>query len=206
MRARRQVTLVVLLAAPAAAMACGLFHRGVRDPIAPPQQSPAPGREAEAYRHFQHEIAEYMEARARAAATVPSVAAGEGGAAITARQRALAAAIRRARGRAKPGEIFDAEAGPVIAGVVREELARDAEERRKVQRENPRAETPNAPVRLAVDAEYDPAASVSTVPPGLLLRLPPLPKELEYRFVGPHLILYDVDANTVVDYLRSVVP
>jgi hypothetical protein len=36
--------------------------------------------------------------------------------------------------------------------------------------------------------------------------LPPLPDELEYRFVGRHLVLLDVEANLVVDVLRMAVP
>lgn len=36
--------------------------------------------------------------------------------------------------------------------------------------------------------------------------LPPLPDELEYRFVGRHLVLLDVEANLVVDVLREAVP
>jgi hypothetical protein len=36
--------------------------------------------------------------------------------------------------------------------------------------------------------------------------LPPLPQELEYRFVGRHLVLLDVEANLVVDVLRNAVP
>ena len=36
--------------------------------------------------------------------------------------------------------------------------------------------------------------------------LPPLPDELEYRFVGRHLVLLDVEVNMVVDVLRKAVP
>ena len=36
--------------------------------------------------------------------------------------------------------------------------------------------------------------------------LPPLPDELEYRFVGRHLVLLDVELNMVVDVLWKAVP
>jgi hypothetical protein len=36
--------------------------------------------------------------------------------------------------------------------------------------------------------------------------LPPLPEELEYRFVGRHLVLLDVEASLVVDVLRDALP
>jgi hypothetical protein len=38
----------------------------------------------------------------------------------------------------------------------------------------------------------------------LLRRLPSLPPELEYRFVGRDLVLVDVDLNLVVDILKNV--
>jgi hypothetical protein len=37
------------------------------------------------------------------------------------------------------------------------------------------------------------------MPPNILLRLPELPKDMEYRFVGRHLILRDVRANMIID-------
>ena len=42
--------------------------------------------------------------------------------------------------------------------------------------------------------------------PSILFALPPLPEELEYRFVDTDLILVDVHANLVVDILRDALP
>ena len=42
------------------------------------------------------------------------------------------------------------------------------------------------------------------MPPSLLLNLPKLPKELEYRFVGRELILRDIAANLIVDVIPEV--
>jgi hypothetical protein len=56
---------------------------------------------------------------------------------------------------------------------------------------------------LRVNAEYPVDAPLSTMPPTLLQRLPLLPEELEYRFVGPDLILRDKNANIIVDYMRD---
>ena len=44
------------------------------------------------------------------------------------------------------------------------------------------------------------------MPPKLLLRLPRLPEEVEYRFLGRHLILRDVGANVIVDFIYNVLP
>jgi hypothetical protein len=42
------------------------------------------------------------------------------------------------------------------------------------------------------------------MPPSLLLNLPELPKELEYRFVGRELVLRDSAANLIVDVLPDI--
>ena len=44
------------------------------------------------------------------------------------------------------------------------------------------------------------------VPPLLLEILPPLPKQLEYDFIDRTLLLRDVDADVVVDYLPDTLP
>ena len=44
------------------------------------------------------------------------------------------------------------------------------------------------------------------VPPDVLKQLPALPKDLEYRFVTKHLILFDARSNLVVDVLPNAIP
>lgn len=147
-----------------------------------------------------------MALRSEATKDVASLKPTAEAATIARRQDAQAAAIRARRAGAKQGDLFAPAVAPIIGRVVKEELTKDAEERRKVEKENPRVETPGTRVVLKVDAEYPPAASVSTMPAGLLLRLPRLPEGLEYRFVGKHLVVRDVDANIIIDYVLNVVP
>jgi type II secretory pathway component PulJ len=40
----------------------------------------------------------------------------------------------------------------------------------------------------------------------ILLRLPVLPKELQYRFVGGYLLLLDKEARMIVDFMAGAVP
>ncbi len=58
-------------------------------------------------------------------------------------------------------------------------------------------------MKLKVNMPYPKDEPLSTVPPDVLKTLPVLPKDLEYRFVGKHLILYDARAGLVVDYFRT---
>ena len=68
------------------------------------------------------------------------------------------------------------------------------------------AEPVNVPLR--VNSTYPAPAKVplQSTPPTLLLNLPRLPKELQYRIVGQTLVLYDVSSNLIVDFLPSAIP
>jgi hypothetical protein len=44
------------------------------------------------------------------------------------------------------------------------------------------------------------------MPATLLLMLPTLPEEVEFRFVGKHLLLRDTSANIILDYILDVAP
>ena len=50
-----------------------------------------------------------------------------------------------------------------------------------------------------INATYKRSKSVSTVPPNILAPLPTLPDDIQYRFVGRHLILHDTRANVIID-------
>ena len=58
---------------------------------------------------------------------------------------------------------------------------------------------------LRVNESYPAGAPLPTVPPSLLLNLPPLPPEVEYRIVGTDLILHDVEANLIVDWIPDAI-
>lgn len=61
-------------------------------------------------------------------------------------------------------------------------------------------------LKLRVNHPYPPGLPLQTTPPSLLLRLPKLPPELEYRVVGHNLVLLDVGANLIVDFLPATIP
>ena len=62
------------------------------------------------------------------------------------------------------------------------------------------------PFTPKVNEGYPEDAPLSSVPPTLLARLPELPKELEYRLVGRHLILHDVESSLIVDFMPNALP
>ena len=58
---------------------------------------------------------------------------------------------------------------------------------------------------LKVNMRYPENAPLPTVPPNLLANLPQLPEDLEYRIVGNALMLRDVHANLVIDFIPRAV-
>jgi hypothetical protein len=61
-------------------------------------------------------------------------------------------------------------------------------------------------VPLKINVKYPEKEPLSTVPPNVLLSLPKVPEELEYRFVGKYLILRDARANIIVDFIPNAIP
>ena len=112
-------------------------------------------------------------------------------------RRRLAAAIQAARRGSRPRDILCAGIGERILRMVRMDLAR----RGPLDRQAILMEVQKAHVRL--NDVYPDGAPLATMPPLLLLQLPALPAELEYRFLGNALILLDVDANLIVDFIPN---
>lgn len=157
---------------------------------------------------FADRVDEYGQLHRAAAGSVPPLRAGLSATEVFSRERLLADAIRAMRSHARQGDIFTVEVAPTLRGIVQAYLdsPEGAAARDTVATENPAIETPLTPVVLTVNGAYEPAASYSTMPPTLLMRLPRLPREVEYRFVGKNLLLRDTTANIIVDYMFDVAP
>jgi hypothetical protein len=130
---------------------------------------------------------------------------------ILTHQRALADAIRALRPGAKQGDLIVPEAQPIVKRLIADQLAgpANAPARKEAIAGNPSLDPDHddrMQVRLAVNAPYPAAAALSTVPPSVVLTLPLLRKEVEYHFVGRDLVLLDVEANLILDYLRDAAP
>lgn len=121
---------------------------------------------------------------------------------ILAAQQALARQIRTTRSRAKVGDIFTADVRPVFRRLLGAQLrgADGAENAAAIRADNP------GTLALRVNEPYPKNQALSTVPPDVLKTLPTLPDDIEYRFVGKHLILYDSLAGLVVDVLPNALP
>lgn len=151
---------------------------------------------------FQKRVARYLKIRKDAASAVDTLKATDSPEKIQGHQRDLAISIRAARPDAAQGNIFTptvtAEFRRIIEGALR---APGAERVKKGMRDTQPSPLPP----IAVNGTYPVQDPVQSMPPSLLKRLPPLPRELEYRVVGHTLILRDIDANLIVDYISEAV-
>jgi hypothetical protein len=124
-------------------------------------------------------------------------------AAIKAGQVALAARIRELRASAQPGDIFTPQIRDKFRRLMYPELkGEDGQDAKKTLKDDAPAV---AAIPFKPNAPYPEGKPLPTVPVNLLLSLPTLPKELEYRIIDKHLILRDTDANIIVDYIPSAI-
>jgi len=120
---------------------------------------------------------------------------------IEAQKKALAANIRKARATAKPGDIFTPEIQPFIKRLLKPAIkGADGQENKNTLKEE------KPVVELKVNAPYPENQPLSIVPPDVLMQLPKLQKDLEYRFIRKHLILYDSRASLIVDFIYNAIP
>jgi len=106
-------------------------------------------------------------------------------------ERELTSRIRSLRGSSDRGQIFVNK----LEGQVRQFLSLevDAVTMTTIMEDGP------GEFDVDVNEAYPKDLPLATMPPNLLLQLPELPADLEYRFVGRHLVLRDVRANMIVD-------
>jgi hypothetical protein len=111
--------------------------------------------------------------------------------------------VRSSRAAARRGDLFSPQIGDYFKKQIRATL--QGPEGGKVRASLRRAE-PLPNLRLEVNQPYPRNLPLQSTPPTLLLNLPRLPAELQYRIVGTTLVLYDTAANLIVDLLPDAVP
>jgi hypothetical protein len=152
-----------------------------------------------ALQQFNQQVAAYMALRDDVAQNVRPPTISGNASDIFAVQAIWADAIRKARPRAKAGDIFSAAAGVEfrrrIDSVLTQHSVGTAGLASDLQRE-----FPNTPPLLTVNATFDWRFG-AMMPAAIIQALPEVPWPLQYRFVYHDLVLLDVDAGLVVDIL-----
>jgi hypothetical protein len=133
----------------------------------------------------------YAELRANLLQGLPALRLTDDPREILKAEHALAKRIRAVRAGAHGGEIFTSE----IASAFKHALALETRPATcaSILDDNPGA------FSYSINDTYPKRRPLSTVPPGILMLLPRLPADVEYRFLGRHLILRDTRANVILD-------
>jgi hypothetical protein len=149
---------------------------------------------------FKRSVDDYVNFRRELDRRLPPLQTTADGRRIHDAVEARAAAIRRARSRAKQGDMFNAEVSALFRTRIREVFAGHPDAVEDLLREMTEYDVWQPPV---VNGRFSWVTAVAT-PPSVLSVLPGLPDPLQYRFVGTHLVIVDVDADLVLDVLPAV--
>jgi hypothetical protein len=123
---------------------------------------------------------------------------------IVEHQHALAGKIADARRNARQGDIFTHEVSERFRKII--DRAFHGPEGRLARRTIRQDDPSKVIVRLCVNDVFPEGIPLTTTPPNLLLRLPELPQDLAYRFVGRDLTLIDIKARLIVDLIPNAIP
>jgi len=117
-------------------------------------------------------------------------------------QRTFEKLMRQERMSVKRGDIFTADAEPVIKRLLASVFGGPDGKQLKasIMDENP------VGLKLAVNGRYPDTVPISSVPPQVLQTLPALSEDMEYRFIGDNLILLDSHAHIVADFIPNAFP
>jgi hypothetical protein len=170
-----------------------------KDEVKKPETDPS----TTVFDDFAKRVDGYMKIRKSIVDSVGELDPTKSQAEITARSTALADGIMAARAEAKQGDIFTTEFAALVATLIKEEYKRrsiSVQETRSDQQD----ELPD--FKPAVNQLYPTTYPLATFPATLLPLLPTLPEQLEYRVVQHYLVLRDVEANVILDYMPNAVP
>ena len=172
--------------------------KGDRAPDTPVQ---AVNPDAQILQDFKKRVDGYVKLRKDLKKQSPPLKETNNPAEINLAQDTLAAKIREARKAAKPGDIFTPEVRDLFRRLMYPETKG---KEGAIAKEMLKEDAPKG-VPIKVNAKYPDSAPLPTVPPNLLAALPKLPEGLEFRIITKDLILLDVDANLIVDFIRAAI-
>ena len=165
-------------------------------------RAPQDSEDARDMKVFNDRVQEYVMMQKRLEASLSTFKPTMDAAQIVEHQHALARKIADARRGARQGDIFTHEVTERFRKIIRRTF--DGPEGR-LARKTIQPDPPFRVISLHVNDVVPEDIPVTTTPPTLLLKLPELPPELTYRFVGRDLTLQDTKARLIVDLIPKVI-
>lgn len=188
-----------------ARMAVLLVVAAIGVPVAATAQSPGrPSRgenvSQKGLREFSSRVAEYLNLRKQNAGTSPGPT--KSARKLTETREQMRARVQAVRANAPQGNIFT----PTVAAYFHRQIAQAfrGPQGARVLASLRRAEP--VKIKVVINQPYPDGIPLQSMPPSLLMKLPKLPKELEYRIVNRDLVLLDSAPNLVVDILPDAIP
>jgi hypothetical protein len=197
LKMKHQPSPIKLFVWMTAVIAVGIFasHRALLAAQNPPVKT--------GYQDFQDRVEAYEKLHKVAEKSVPEIKKKDSPEAIVAHQEALVNKLRELRSSAHQGDIFTPSATVSIGHEIK--AVYDGRDGRGVRRTIQSGE-PLAAFKVEINQKYPNNLPITTVPPSLLLKLPRLPEEVDYRILGSTLLLVDRKANMIVDFIPDAIP
>jgi len=166
---------------------------------APEQGKPRVNPNAATIKEFLKRVDAYVALHKKLEGALPALPKEATPQQIDVHERALGKLMQEARKDAKPGDILF----PAMQRLVRTLLRPIFRGKDGLQIKNEILDNEyKGNVKLVVNGRYPDEVPVSTMPPQVLMALPKLPEELEYRFIQRDMILFDPHAHIIADFME----
>jgi hypothetical protein len=170
-------------------------------PVEAPQAAPRTAEEQRLIDDFKKRVDVYEDVSSKLEAEVYPSSSELDPNTIHARQKELAARIIKALPEWRQGAIFT----PEIAAFFKRRIAEVVTGPDGANIKGAIFDDAPPTMTVKVLTEYPTGVPIATVPAQMLERMPVLPKELEYRFLGRHFILMDIAAFLIVDVIPEAI-
>ena len=167
------------------------------------EREPQDSEAARDFKPFMDRVRAYVKMQKKLEASLPTLKPTKDPAQIVECQHALAAKIVDARRDALQGDIFTHDAAERFRKIIHRTFEGPEGH---LARKTMQQDTPFKVVPMHVNDVFPDDVPLTTTPPTLMLKLPELPPELAYRFVGRDLVLKDIKAGLVVDLVPNALP
>jgi hypothetical protein len=151
---------------------------------------------------FQERVKDYAKLREAIEDKMPKLSKESTPEEIETHKKTFEERVRAARSDARPGRMFTPATAAYIRTLIRREFK--GAELKDLREASLEADTKGVPLR--VNYPYPETKELVEMPPTLLLKLPNLPKQLRYRFVGRNMLLVDRENGLIVDYMLNALP
>ena len=152
---------------------------------------------------FEKRVKEYVKLREGIEEKMPKLSTEAKPEEIEVHKKQLQESVRSARSGAKHGDVFTPDAAALIRAIIKDEFkGKDRVELRKTVL----VESEVKALPLRVNYPYPETKEQLEMPPTLLLKLPQLPKQIRYRFVGTNMLLVDRENGLIIDFMTKAIP